>query len=60
MTEPYKNYVEWKPEPTGSEMFHEAMKRRAISGLEVTEATQEEYEAAKHAFVNKYLRNVGD
>ena len=55
----YDNFVEWKPK-TGAELFHDAMKQRAISGLEVTEATQEEYEMAQHAFENKYLRNIGD
>ena len=59
MTEPYNNFVEWNPK-TGAELFHDAMKQRAIAGLEVTEATQEEYEIAKHAFENKYLRNIGD
>lgn len=59
MTQPYNNYVEWNPQ-TGAQVFAERMKCAAVRGLEVTEATQEEYEIAKHAFENKYLRNIGD
>ena len=59
MTEIYNNFIEWNPQ-TGAQLFAERMKCAATSGLEVTEATQEEYEIAKHAFENKYLRNIGD
>lgn len=59
MTEPYDNYIEWNPQ-AAQQTFCERMKRAAVRGLEVTEATQEEWDAAKHAFALKYERKIGD
>lgn len=59
MTEIYDNFVEWNPQ-TGQQVFAERMKRAAVRGLEVTEATQEEWDAAQHAFALKYERKIGD
>ena len=59
MTEIYDNFVEWNPQ-TGQQVFAERMKRAAVRGLEVAEATQEEWDSAKHKFSLNYERNVGD
>ena len=59
MTEIYDNFVEWNPQ-TGTQIFEERLKRTAVRGLEVTEATQEEWDAAKRKFSLNYERNVGD
>ena len=59
MTEIYDNFVEWNPQ-TGQQVFAERMKRAAVRGLEVAEASQEEWDAAKHKFSLNYERNVGD
>ena len=59
MTEIYDNFVERIPQ-TGDQIFEERLKRAAVRGLEVAEATQEEWDAAKHKFSLNYVRNVGD
>lgn len=59
MTEIYNNFIEWNPQ-TGAQVFAEHMKRAAVRGLEVTEATQEEWEAAQRALNLKIERNIGD
>lgn len=59
MSEIYNNFIEWNPQ-TGAQVFAERMKRAAVRGLEVTEATQEEWETAQYAFNLKIERNIGD
>lgn len=59
MTEIYNNYIEWNAQ-SGAQVFAERMKRAAVRGLEVTEATQEEWDAAQHALNLKIERNIGD
>ena len=59
MSQEYNNYIKWNPK-TGKQVFEERMKRAAVRGLEVTEATQEEWDAAVHKFALNYERNVGD
>lgn len=59
MSEIYNNFIEWNPQ-TGAQVFAERMKCAATRGLEVTEATREEWEAAQHAFNLKIERNIGD
>ena len=48
----YDNFVEWKEPPS----FQDWMKLRQIKGLEVSEATQEEWDQAVH----QLQRNIGD
>lgn len=64
MKEPYNNFVEWDPAPTFRELMERARARannsQMLHGVEVTEATQEEYDAAVHRLRLHLERNAGD
>lgn len=65
MKEPYDNFVEWDAVPSFQELMERARAKNSqtiasITGVEVTEATQEEYDAAVHRLRLYLERTAGD
>lgn len=64
MKEPYNNFVEWDAAPSFQELMERARARvknsQTIAGVEVAEATQEEYDAAVHRLRLYLERSAGD